>query len=146
MNARAVVADRDEAVDVGTCRRISSQRPLAVRPAEPFEEQLFALQRAADRPPERRRAAARASAISSEFGRLMTSGSGSSRDPLDQLVELLAQHAAVALEHRERQVAEQLGIGRDGAARERADDARRVQQAIEKPRRAAGRAPTYCCR
>ena len=68
----------------------------------------------------------------------MTSGTGSSRDPLEQLVELLAQHAAVALEHRDRQVAEQLRIGRDATGSANAlITARRVPQPIEEARRPA---------
>ncbi len=77
-----------------------------------------------------------ASAISSEFGRLTTSGTGSSASHSSSLSNSLPQDAAVPLEHRNRQLAEHRRIRRERPRRERVDHPPRVPQPIEKARRA----------
>ena len=76
-----------------------------------------------------------ASPISSEFGRLITSGAGSSASHSSSLSNSLRKTPRSPFEHRHRQVAEHLRIGRDRSAREAPITARRVPQPIEETRR-----------
>ena len=57
--------------------------------------------------------------------------------PVHELVELLAQLAAFPLQHGDRHLAEEPGIGGDAAAGERVDDPRRIPQPIEDARQPA---------
>src|SRR3989338_5494307 len=79
-----------------------------------------------------------ASAMSSEFGRSMTSGEGGGRRPAPApppgLLDLLAQHAVLALEHRDRQIPQRARVGGDGAPGDGADHPRRVPEPIEQSR------------
>ena len=85
-------------------------RLLPVRLDQPIEEQIFALQRADNRAlqgaPKRPR-----QTNQHRVGQIDDVWTGFVGEPVEQLVKLLAQDAPLAFEHRDRHLAEQLGIG-----------------------------------
>ena len=131
-----VLADGDEPIDLRDLPANQIDRLAAIRFEQAIEEEILSLKRAADRTMQI--VAQRSGEADEQRVRQIDDvGNRFVGEPVEQLVELLAQHAAIAFEHRDSHIAEQLRIGGNGPACERADDARRVPDPIEKPRRPA---------
>jgi hypothetical protein len=129
-----IVADRDEPIDIGHLPPDQLDGSGAIRLDEAVEKQIFALQGAGDRPFQRVSQRPR-QADEERVRQIHDVGNRFVGNPLEQLVEFFPQHAAIALQHRHRQIAEEPGVGGQRPARERADDGRRVQKAIDESRR-----------
>jgi hypothetical protein len=129
-----VFADRDEAIHVSDLRANQIEGALPIRLDETLEKEILPLQRAAHRSlqrlPQRLRQAdeQRVGEIDDVRQRLLV-------QPLQQLVELLPENALTPFEHRNHQVAEELRIGRERAARERPDDTRGIPPSVHEARR-----------
>ena len=129
-----VPADRQERVDVRAGRADQIHRLLLPGLAEAVEEQVLALQRAADR---------RLQRPLERFGEPEQQRVGQVDDveprlglqPVEQLRNLLALEALVAAQHRDGHLAEALRIDLDLTLRRELDDPFGVPQAIEHARR-----------
>ena len=125
-----IVADGKKSIDLVHLLPDQVDCLLAIRLDETVQEQIFPLQRAGDRPLQRlpqwpgQADEQRVRQIHDVRHRFI-------REPLEQLVEFLSKHAAIAFEHRYRQVAQELRIGGERTAGKRADDRRRVEKAID---------------
>jgi hypothetical protein len=110
-----------------------SESPLAIVRQQAVQEQLLALERAAHRPVDGtlQRLGQR---DEQRVGDVDDVGKWLGADPVDQLVEFLPQDSRLSLEHRDRHLAQQAGVGRHRAAGKRRDHARRVPQPIQEPR------------
>ena len=106
----AVLADRDEAVDGAHLLPDQGERLLPVGRRRPFRKSSSpcSVQHTGRFSASRSGAA---SAIEQRVRQVDDVGQRLVAGPLDELVELLAKHAPVALQHRDRQVAEQPRIG-----------------------------------
>ena len=118
----------------GTCRRISSIARWRYGSSSPSRKRsspcsVQQIGRFSASP------SGRARPMSSEFGRLMTSGTGSSASQSSSLSNSFRSTPRRPFEHRDRQIAEQLRIGGERTARERLDDARGIPPPIQKARR-----------
>ena len=120
---RVIVADRDEHIDIRHALLNECDNAIAILLRQPFKKKIFALQRAADRPLQRL-AQRPGEANQQRVGQVDDVGCRFRADPLEQLLEFAAEDAAFALEHGNRQLPEQLRIGRDRAACKRLNDSR----------------------
>ena len=133
---RVVVARRDEAGDGRLVGGNQLLRLLPVGRRQPFDEQVLARERAHDRAAElaherrRERDEQGRRQHHDVEGRLLF-------QVAQQLLELLGLVARFAPQHRDRHVAQELGVDRDAAAGRRADHRRRVPDEVEDRRRLA---------
>jgi hypothetical protein len=98
-------------IHVGDLRANQVDGARAIRLDQPVQEEIFALERAADRTLQR--PSQRGGQPDEERVRQVDDvGDGLVGDPLEQLVELPAQDALVPLEHRNGHVAQQARVGR----------------------------------
>ena len=112
------------------------ERLLPVRLAEPVEEQILALQRAADR--HAKRTAHRRRQADQQRVRQVDDVEGAlGGQPVEHLADLLALEALLPPQHRHRQLAKALGIDLDLALRRHADDPVGIPEPIEQSWRVA---------
>jgi hypothetical protein len=128
-----VVADREEGVHGSDLPADERERLRAVRLDQVLQEQVLPLQRAADGP---------AQAAAERAGQADEQRVGQHHDvvgrlrlqEVQELQDLLALEAVLALQHRDRQLAQHLRVDRDGAAGQGANDRGRVPDPVEHPR------------